>query len=541
MAPIADFLSDIIDGLSWVAFGLALGGIAWSLIVLRVQDPASSFAGAPVTNAINLIGKGAAALGIALILELAADSYILDVTMGRWPFPALYGAAFFQAGIARALLAFVMAAAANWLVKEPRQMGRWWVLGAIGLGVVVAGAWHSHGQSRIEDRTALMTLTTVHSLAGATWVGGVLHLLGLRRYVWRNERSDALWPLAITRFSMLGIGAVGAAVATAVPLALYYVRSVAGLFGTGYGSMALVKITLLLCALAFAGLNYRAGRRAANGNGASEIRRLVPFYIEAETFILIALLMAASALAHQPPALDLTNTNASIAEVAHVFAPKAPRVTSPTHAEMPTDPNNLLGISASDSMLEAEWSEYNHNISGLALIAMATLAFLSRIKGFEWARHWPLGFVLLAIFLFIRSDPETWPLGNVPFWQSLADAEVFQHRVAILLAAVLGLIEWRARVAERKDTWHAFVFPVLSAFGGLLLLTHSHGAFEIKPQYLVQVSHTVMGLFAMFLAIGRWLELKLEPPAARFAGLGAIASLMAIGMILTFYQEIRIV
>jgi len=47
-----------------------------------------------------------------------------------------------------------------------------------------------------------------------------------------------------------------------------------------------------------------------------------------------------------------------------------------------------------------------------------------------------------------------------------------------------------------------------------------------------------MGLFAMFLAIGRWLELKLEPPAGRFAGLGAITSLMAIGMILTFYQEI---
>jgi putative copper resistance protein D len=62
----------------------------------------------------------------------------------------------------------------------------------------------------------------------------------------------------------------------------------------------------------------------------------------------------------------------------------------------------------------------------------------------------------------------------------------------------------------------------LSNFGGLLLLPHSHDAFEIKPQYLIQVSHTVMGLFAKFLAIERWLELKLESPASWWAGLKSL-------------------
>ncbi|HEY6335969.1 MAG TPA: CopD family protein [Alphaproteobacteria bacterium] len=538
MAAIADFLSDIVDGLSWAAFALALGGLAWTVIVLRVQDAETPFAGAPVARAIGLIGKGALVLAIAQVLELAADAYIIDVTMGRSPFPALYDAAFFRAACARALFALAMAGAAAWLGRAPHETSRWWALSATGLAVVVAGAWHSHGQSRIHDRELLMTLTTLHSLAGAIWVGGVLHLLGLRNLAWRDDRYRALWPLAIRRFSVLGMSAVGAAVATAVVLALYYVRSFAGLFGTGYGSMVLVKITLLLTALAFAGLNYRAGRLSANGRDGEAVWRVVPFYVEAETFVLIALLMAAAALAHQPPALDLTNTDASIAEVLHVFSPKLPRVTSPAHAEMPTDPNNLLGISRQERNLESEWSEYNHNVTGLVLVTMAVLAFLSRRKGFGWARNWPLGFVLLAIFLFIRSDPETWPLGDVPFLKSLKDAEVFQHRVAILLAAVIGLIEWRARTTRRKDAWQAFVFPILSAFGGLLLLTHSHGAFEIKPQYLIQVSHTVMGLFAMFLAIGRWLELKLEPPVSRWASLGAITSLLAIGVILTFYQEL---
>ncbi|HYB09296.1 MAG TPA: CopD family protein [Alphaproteobacteria bacterium] len=538
MAAIADFLSDIVDGLSWAAFALALGGLAWTVIVLRVQDSDSPFSGAPVHRAIDLIGKGALVLAIAQVLELAADAYILDATMGRSPFPALYGAAFFRAGSARALLAFAMAAAAAWLGAAPHDKRRWWSVSAFGLAIVVAGAWHSHGQSRIHDRELLMALTTLHSLAGAIWVGGVLHLLGLRSLAKRDDRIRPLWPVAIRRFSLLGMGAVGTAIATAIVLALYYVRSFAGLFGTGYGSMVLVKIALFLTALCFAGLNYRAGRQSGTGRDGDAVWRVVPFYVEAETFVLIALLMAAAALAHQPPALDLTNTDASIAEVLHVFVPKAPRITSPTHAEMPTDPNNLLGLSRQDRNLESAWSEYNHNVTGLVLVTMAVIAFLSRLKGFGWARHWPLGFVLLAIFLFIRSDPETWPLGDVPFLKSLADAEVFQHRVAILLAAVLGLIEWRARTTRRKDAWQAYVFPVLSAFGGLLLLTHSHGAFEIKPQYLIQVSHTVMGLFAMFLAIGRWLELKLEPPASRWAGLGATASLLLIGFILTFYQEL---
>lgn len=44
-----------------------------------------------------------------------------------------------------------------------------------------------------------------------------------------------------------------------------------------------------------------------------------------------------------------------------------------------------------------------------------------------WARHWPLIFLGLAVFLFFRSHPETWPMGNIGFLESFRDVEVLQH------------------------------------------------------------------------------------------------------------------
>src|SRR5215470_5318619 len=103
MAAIADFLSDIIDGCGLVAFGLALGGLAWSLVILRAHRPDTPFAGGPTARAFTLISLGALALAAAELIELAGNAYVLAATMGRAPFPGLYHVAYFQAGIARAL------------------------------------------------------------------------------------------------------------------------------------------------------------------------------------------------------------------------------------------------------------------------------------------------------------------------------------------------------------------------------------------------------------------------------------------------------
>lgn len=89
-----------------------------------------------------------------------------------------------------------------------------------------------------------------------------------------------------------------------------------------------------------------------------------------------------------------------------------------------------------------------------------------RAPALRWANYWPLGFVALSVFLFFRSDAETWPLGPKGFWEStFGNGEVFQHRIATLLAFVLGVMELRART--RSDARKLqYLFPVLCAFGG---------------------------------------------------------------------------
>jgi hypothetical protein len=107
-------------------------------------------------------------------------------------------------------------------------------------------------------------------------------------------------------------------------------------------------------------------------------------------------------------------------------------------------------------------------------VERAVLALLDR-WGFPYARHWPLGFVALAVFLLFRNDPEARPLGPQGFWESLGDGGILQHRLAVALACALGTLEWRAR-AGRGRRRLPYLFPVLGFFGGILLLTHSHTA-----------------------------------------------------------------
>src|SRR5204862_6362956 len=102
------------------------------------------------------------------------------------------------------------------------------------------------------------------------------------------------------------------------------------------------------------------------------------------------------------------------------------------------------------------------------------LALLARTGTAPWARNWPLAFLGLAVFLFLRADPENWPLGPRGFWASFAVAEVAQHRLFVLLIVGFAVFEWGVRTGRIRDPRAALVFPSVCLFGGALLLTHSH-------------------------------------------------------------------
>ena len=168
---------------------------------------------------------------------------------------------------------------------------------------------------------------------------------------------------------------------------------------------------------------------------------------------------------------------------------------------------------------------------------MGLLAIVHRMGWGRWARHWPLMFLPLAVFMLIRNDPGSWPLGPQGFWEGLAYTEVVQHRLFVVLVVGFGLFECMVRAGRITSSAWAHVFPILCAVGGLLLLTHSHASLNVKEEFLTEVTHAPLGLLALTAGWGRWLELRLPPPEDRWPGRVWAMAFILIGGLLIIYRE----
>src|SRR5947207_12998447 len=105
---------------------------------------------------------------------------------------------------------------------------------------------------------------------------------------------------------------------------------------------------------------------------------------------------------------------------------------------------------------------------------MGVLAILERTGWAPWARHWPLLFIGLTVFVAYNMDPEGWQTGRVGFWTQLLGLEVLQHRILLALTALLGLAEWRVRAGRNPSARWGCGFPLAFLVSGPLLPCPSH-------------------------------------------------------------------
>ena len=542
MAGIADFLDSLIGGFDLICYALAIGSLFWGLFLLRPWLEQDKYTAVLLEKTIALLYKGGFLLAGAQVFKILLKIMLMSSVLEHSPFPEFAETTQFIGGIIRTVLTLVLATYVYLVLRQhPYSRQHWITTGIVALPMIISGAWLIHGAGRFENQYFLMAFTVFHQLAAAAWIGGVFQLVNLWLLREKQLVSVECWPLLLERFSKFGIASVAAILFSGVLMTLQYIDTWNGLVGTGYGNLLLVKICLMGMALGFASLN----RSAVIAGDDYALNRRVPYYIEAETFVLVTLLFTAASLASQPPAVDIPHLTASWQEVLNTFAPQIPQTSSPTHSALIAgEAGRVAIIDQVPSMAATKWSNYNHNIAGIFLTTMSFFAMLSYMKLAETnkymglSKYWPIGFVLLGIFLFFRSDAETWPLGPIGFWEStFGNGEVLQHRIATLLVLVLGIIELVSRVSKTPHNRLALVFPVLAAFGGLMLLTHSHVGFQPKSAFLIQVGHTTMGVFSLVLACGRWLELKLDKPGKSIAGFISVAALFQIGIILMFYRE----
>ena len=542
MQGFADFFDGVLGGAILVALAIALAGPAMALLV--VPPDVGPYTDRLRARAARLLAVAAALVALFQIAVLGLKQVVLAADLGPIAFDRFPETLQYRAGVARAGCAVVLAGFGVWAFVRPRSRAAWSGVIAAAAATAVAGAWLVHAAGRVDGRALLMTLTILHQVAASLWVGGLVHLGATWRFGHEDGVVAALWPRVLARFSGLAVVAVVALVGFSLPLTLRNVPSWNGLVGTAYGSLVLTKVGLLAAALGLAAANHFAVRAWRLRRERDGVETRVPFVLQAETIVAIVLIFTAASLSSQPPARDVAD-QATVAEVAEVFRPKLPALRTPsveTMKQTATSTDPYAAVGGERTYASYSWSNFSHNAAGVFLLLMS-LGALGANFGWRWARNWPVGLVALGVFVFLRSMAVDgiWPFGERDFWAStLGSAEDLQHRLAGILAITLGAVEWRARRAGSASRL-AYVFPVLATAGGLLLLVHSHVAFEQKSSYLIQVTHSTMGALAVLLACGRLLELRLAQPLARVAGVGSTVAMLLIALVLIFYREANVV
>lgn len=590
------YLSIIVHGFTIVSQSVAIGSVLFIAFLLRPLMPRLGAVGQIIERTCVVIaGWSAMALVLCEVTTVVLQGAVLIGTVDL-SLPDVLSAGFAIAGIIKAAAAALIA-----LILFGRGQ-RAPIIPLIALAAIelAAATLTTHAEARLDNRTPLLVVEFLHQFGAAIWIGGIpCFLVALNRI--QNAPS---WLLAGKRYSHMSMVGVGCILLSGVTMSLVYIGSWDAFYGTAYGVMVGAKIVMFLLLLALGGGNYLLIERL-RAAPATPILRLKRF-AEVEIGIGVAIFFAAASLTSVPPGVDLTQDRVSWAEIVQRNTPKVPSFSSPDH--------DTLALPSLQEKLDAEaahhaaapqvafvpgsgelpprnaadiaWSEYNHHWSGLFVLAIGLLALL-HAAGVRWAKHWPVMFIGLAIFLFLRSDPEVWPLGDEGFFVSFRDIEVLQHRLFVLLIVAFGIFEWRVRVAREVrplpspvmashvlgpdprsgpastsspsegdmntatnqsyasrptvKPWAQLVFPLLCAAGGTLLLTHSHAIANLKEQLLIELTHTPLAITGIVAGWARWLELRLDPVANRTEWRIAHwlwpVCLVLVGLMLLNYRE----
>lgn len=539
MTQLAGFLDVILHGFALTGLATAVGGVAYALLVLRPCEAPSRLRNVALRRCLALVAWGALILALAQGLILGLQPLALAGEGGELPFRMFFSTTFARVGFGRAALAIALTVTATLVRRRHDARVGWWVMSIVAVLVAGNSAWLSHALGRLEDREILIAITGSHQVLAAVWVGGLIHLVAFS-LLGREPSEEVEAFRLVSRFSPLAFVCVGGLIAAGVVLSVYYVDGIGALFGTGYGIMIVTKVIVLAGALLLGALNFAVLRRfSSRGFAAQEepTRRRLWRFVEAEVGLAITLLLAAAALTSLPPAVDVREDRATLAEVGERFTPKLPTFASPPINDLLATAAPITDVLADRKRPEYQWSEYNHHVAGLFVLVMGLLALFERRGWGRWARHWPLLFLGLAVFLFVRSDPRAWPLGPAGFWESMLLPDVLQHRVAMVMIVAFAVVEWAVRTGRLVARPWAYVFPLLCAAGGALLLTHSHALFDLKEDFLVEITHAPLGILGVFAGWARWLELRLPPPDNQIPARVWTWSLVLVGLLLLFYRE----
>jgi copper transport protein len=331
----------------WAMFLLVMGSIGLFAFRMIVARPMRSRMRETSLRAVSRAFVICSALGLIAIpvyldISLSIDSLRSSLDVGT--LVGLFRTTAFSRGYTDMMLCFALFCLASWIslwVDRSDRPQRSVVELVSVTGAVLAAAATlalpgiSGHAAQTSPRGISVALDWVHLISGSLWLGGLAGLIVLWATLPPGRRVSAL-AIVVPRFSNVAFGSVAVLLGSGIWATINHLPTLDALWLTGYGVVILVKIGLLLGAMALAAVNLlrtKPAIAAAGGPGSSPppapgtrskptlpalgggapgepAARLLLRLISGETVIVAAAVFAAailSSLAPPPPAFAETN------------------------------------------------------------------------------------------------------------------------------------------------------------------------------------------------------------------------------------------
>lgn len=191
-----------------------------------------------------------------------------------------------------------------------------------------------------------------------------------------------------------------------------------------------------------------------------------------------------------------------------------------------------------------QWSEMNHAFAGLCLLLLTAIGIMQialphppTLVRYGSVIVW----AILFVFLFIRSDRSSWPLGEIGWFESFRDWETAQHRLGQLLILLIGIGDFlRIRKGWKANpTFSRWGILALGVVGSGMLYTHLHTT--IDPAHYAMVArmnfqHILMATAGLLFCLSKfaWETWRIPRRGGQYVWLGFLG---LMGVILTLYVE----
>ena len=311
----------------WVMFLSVMSAIGLFVFRVLIARPASRRVPGTSLRAVSLgfvIASVIGLLAIPVYLDIATAIDSLRSEFDLTALVPLFRATAFGRGYVDMMICFALFCLAAWTtlwLDQPARARRSLaeivalagaLLGAIAVLLLPGSAGHA---AQTSPRGISVILDWLHLITGSLWLGGLIGLIVLWSSVRAPVRVSCL-SVVVPRFSNVAFVSVFLLLGTGTWATINHMPTLDALWLTGYGVAILVKIGLLIAAMALgAGNLLRTKPRlqaAANRPDLGEpAARLLRRMISGEALLITAAVFAAavlSSLAPPPPAFALQNS-----------------------------------------------------------------------------------------------------------------------------------------------------------------------------------------------------------------------------------------